>query len=166
MSNLPSDQYRHTSFYYASQMLHFFFFFNKWKARPSTSKNITTCFIVVLTSLLWSGIKPTVSQRYACKLPCGMKVSAPSFVAVCFLKTMNPKMQFRGQNDEPSLPLRVADSHAPCPSFRSQLQCHELKKPPHRRGSAVLPPVVSSVGLHITFNLCIACLIALICLKV
>lgn len=34
----------------------------KLKARPSTSKNITTCFSVLLTLLRWSGIDPQYFQ--------------------------------------------------------------------------------------------------------
>lgn len=41
--------------------------FYKSKARSSTNKKITVCFIATL-ALLWSGTKPAVSLRYACIL--------------------------------------------------------------------------------------------------
>ena len=37
--------------------------FYKLKARPSTSKKIITCFIVILTILWWSGTKPAISSK-------------------------------------------------------------------------------------------------------
>lgn len=63
--------YRHTSFYCApllcaSQILCFFFFLNKFKSRPSTSKEIRTCFIIRLALLRWCQTKPTIPPRYAC----------------------------------------------------------------------------------------------------
>lgn len=47
------------SFYWALQMLHFL----QLNTKPSTSKKITTCFIVVLILLWWSGTEPAIPQR-------------------------------------------------------------------------------------------------------
>lgn len=44
----------------------FFFFLNKFKSRPSTSKEIRTCFIIRLALLRWCQTKPTIPPRYAC----------------------------------------------------------------------------------------------------
>lgn len=41
--------------------------FYKAKARPSSSKKITTCFIAILTLLRWSGTKPALSPKYTCR---------------------------------------------------------------------------------------------------
>lgn len=69
---LRTTEYRHTSFYYTSQVLRccflflFLFFLNKWKARVSTSKKTTTGFIERRTFLWWSGTEPTLYRRSAC----------------------------------------------------------------------------------------------------
>ena len=41
-------------------------YFYKLKARPSTSKKMTTCFVAVLPLLRWSGNKLVISLRCAC----------------------------------------------------------------------------------------------------
>ena len=45
--------------------LHRCWVFYKLKARPSTSKNIMACFILILVLLRWSGTQPTISLRCA-----------------------------------------------------------------------------------------------------
>lgn len=45
--------------------LHRCFIFYKPKAKPSTSKEIMTLFIVIPTLFQWSGIKPAISPRCA-----------------------------------------------------------------------------------------------------
>ena len=75
--------------------------FYKLKARPSTSKKMTTycdvCFIAILAFLQWSGTDSTVAPRYACtvlqvfwKLPVGrpiyfLLISQEPFVYLPFL---------------------------------------------------------------------------------
>lgn len=47
-------------------VFHRYCVFYKLKARPYTSKNITACFIAILTLLQWFGTESTISLRYAC----------------------------------------------------------------------------------------------------
>lgn len=50
--------------------------FYKVRARPSTSRKMTTCFITILNLLHWSGTEPTVFLRYTCIYLCDFGVSS------------------------------------------------------------------------------------------
>lgn len=48
--------------YCTSQVLHFL----QTKGGPSTSRKVTTGFVVILASLGWTGTEPAISRRWAC----------------------------------------------------------------------------------------------------